>query len=116
MLVRDTIEIEMKNVFQKTMMILLLSGIAFLVQAYKGYAQSATTTQTASGQVDIIVEPTSYVPPFYPGKAIFTTQGTARIIAIPNVTVNGTQANSKNLIFDWQQDGLNLSIRTRFGR
>ncbi len=89
--------------FQKTIKILLVLCIIFSVQ---NKVASAQNTQATSGEVDLIVEPTSYVPPFYLGKSIFTNQGTVRVVAIPNIVIGGEKINSKNLIFDWQKDGI----------
>ena len=67
--------------------------------------------QTSSG-VDIIVEPSSYIPQLYKGKPLFASQGTARIIAVPNIFVNGRKVSSKNLIFKWTKDDTVISSDT----
>ncbi len=90
------------------------TAVKAIVETTDGTTTQASITITPAG-VDLIVEPTSYVPPFYKGKAIFTTQGTARVVAIPDVILNGSQASSKDLIFEWQQDGSNLSSESGLG-
>lgn len=91
------------------------TNIKALVETTDGTTTQASTQITPAG-VDLIVEPTSYVPPFYKGKAIFTTQSTARIIAIPNVVIGGKQIDPNNLTFNWQKDGASLSSDSGMGK
>ena len=91
------------------------TNIKAVVEMPDGTSNSISTQIMPAG-VDIIVEPTSYVPPFYKGKSVFTNQGTVRIVAIPNVVVKGTKVSSKNLVFDWQQDGANLVSDSGMGQ
>jgi len=67
-----------------------------------------TSKTIIPGGVDIIVEPTSYTPPFYKGKPIFVNQGTMRIVAVPDIFINGEKVSSKNLIFKWTKDDIVL--------
>ena len=47
----------------------------------------------------------SYTPPFYKGKTLVPSQGTFKVVAIPNlVTANG-KVNINNLSYVWAQDG-----------
>ncbi|MBU6370739.1 MAG: hypothetical protein KGH93_00940 [Patescibacteria group bacterium] len=80
------------------------------------FAQTASSTVAVSGSVDLVVESTSLVPPFYTGKAIFATQGTARIIALPNVMENGSALSANDLVFTWQRDGQTLSAESGAGK
>lgn len=107
----------MKHVFQKIISIFFIIGLFLSSHAATAQAQNATTSPAApSGTVDLVVEPTSYVPPFYKGEALFTTQGTAKIVALPDIVVNGQQADAKDLVFDWQQDGTNLISDSGMGK
>lgn len=90
------------------------TSVKAVAQTSDGTTAQTSTTITPGG-VDLIVEPTSYVPPFYKGEAIFTTQGTVRVVAIPNVLVNGKQASAKSLIFDWQENGSSLQSESGLG-
>jgi len=80
-----------------------MTTVKAVVETPDGATTDASVDIIPAG-VDLVIEPTSYVPPFYKGKAIFTNQGSVRIVAIPNVIENGQKISSKNLIFDWQQD------------
>lgn len=66
--------------------------------------------------IDLILEPTGYVPPFYKGKPLFVSQGSVRLIAIPNVTENGTLVDSSNLIFQWKENGTILESSSGLGQ
>lgn len=84
------------------------TSIVVLVTSSDG-VRSSTSKEILSNSVDIIIEPASYTPPFYKGKSLFTNQGVARIVAIPNIFVDNKKIDSKNLIYKWQKDGINLS-------
>src|SRR5690349_18729834 len=84
-----------------------VSLILLLVLAFQGVAFG----QTSSG-VDLIVEPASYIPQFYKGKPLFANQGTARVIAVPNIAIDGKKIGSKNLIFKWIKDDTVISSDT----
>ncbi len=88
----------MSGFFKKIIRILLVSISLLAFQNYLALGQAI------SSNVDIVVEPASYVPQFYEGKPLFANQGTARIIAVPNVIVDGKKISSKNLTFKWTRD------------
>jgi hypothetical protein len=70
---------------------------------------SETSRTITPNNVDIIVEPASYIPNFYKGKPIFVKQGTMRIIAVPDIIIDGRRINSRNITFRWTKDDVVLS-------
>ena len=53
--------------------------------------------------VDIIYEAETYTPPFYKGKALFTSESNIRYIAMPNfVGSNGQKISPDNLVYTWK--------------
>jgi hypothetical protein len=66
------------------------------------------TKVISTAAVDLIAEPMSYVPPFYKGKPYFTNQGLVKIVAVPDVMVNGKKASSQDLNFIWTSNDLRL--------
>ena len=91
------------------------TAIRAVVETTDGVSKEASTEITPAG-VDIIVEPQSYTPPFYKGKPLFINQGTARVVAVPDVVVGGKKIDPKNLIFKWQKDGTILSSASGAGK
>ncbi len=75
-----------------------------------------TTKQVSPSGVDIVIEPTSFVPAFYQGKPLFINQGIARVVAIPDVMISGKKASSKNLVFRWQRDDTFLQSLSGIGK
>lgn len=68
----------------------------------EGYPISKSLTLFPAS-VDILVESETFTPPFYRGRAYFSYQGDARVIAVPSFTdENGQQMASKSLIFTWR--------------
>lgn len=68
----------------------LLSGSSF----------SKTITLNPAG-IDLVWEASSYVPPFYKGKALHPKQGLLKVVALPNFVKNGRAISAKNLTYEW---------------
>ena len=67
--------------------------------------------------VDLIWESGGFVPPFYKGKSLFSHQNIITITAIPHITSNdGTEINSKNLIYKWKKNGSVISSASGYGQ
>ena len=47
----------------------------------------------------------SYTPPFYKGKALAPSQGIFKVVAVPNLVIQGGKVNINNLSYVWNQDG-----------
>ena len=69
-----------------------------------------------SSGVDLIIEPTSYITPFYKGRPYFVTQGTFKVVAIPDVVVDGKRLNPADLYFKWSKDGDILGSNSGIGK
>lgn len=67
-------------------------------------------------EVDIIVEANSYTPPFYKGRAYFAPQGKVKIIAVPDIVVNGKKVENQVLSFKWKKNGMVLGNQSGTGR
>lgn len=65
--------------------------------------------------VTLVYEADSYTPPFYKGKALFPLQGGAKIIAIPNVVINGNPVSRDNLVYTWSVDGRVIQNASGYG-
>jgi hypothetical protein len=63
-----------------------------------------TSTDIIPAGVDLVIEPMSYVMPFYKGKPFFTKESTVKIIAMPDIIVNGVRVPAKSLNFKWSKD------------
>ncbi len=57
-------------------------------------------------EVDMLWEaPDSYVPPFYKGKALVPSQGTFKVVAMPNLMTSIGKSSASNLSYTWTKDG-----------
>jgi hypothetical protein len=71
--------------------------------------------QTA--EVDLIWEANTYTPVWYKGKALFTPTAGLTFTAIPSIiTSDGTQANPRDVVYTWRQDGRVLGSQSGYGR
>lgn len=89
-----------ENVAQKTMSKkLLLSSLFFTFCVFPiwVHAQSALS-------VDVLWEAQTYVPHFYPGHTLVSSESSVRAIAIPYI--GETVVPKDNLIFTWSKDGV----------
>ncbi|MES2023455.1 MAG: hypothetical protein V4439_02115 [Patescibacteria group bacterium] len=46
----------------------------------------------------------SYAPPFYKGKKLVPSEGSFKVVAIPNLQSRGQRIPSSNLSYNWKQD------------
>ena len=88
-----SIVIKAKNDGQKT-------TIRVVVETSDGITKEVSAEISPAG-VDLIIEPMSYTLPFYKGKPFFLAEGTVKIVAVPDVMVNGVKIPPKDLIFRW---------------
>ncbi len=77
---------------------------------------SHTYAQTATGTVDLITEPLTYIPPFYKGKPDFSHQSTVKIVAMPEIYMNGRKLNKDNLYFKWKKNDVVAESASGFGK
>ena len=68
-------------------------------------------------EVDILWNTSTYTPPFYEGKALFTNQSEVRLSAIPNITNSaGNLVSPENLVFRWYKGNTLIQSGSGFGR
>ncbi len=77
-----------------------ITTIRVVVETSDGIIKE-TTKEITPGGVDLIVEAMSYSMPFYKGKPSFIPEGTVKIVAIPDITIDGVKILSKDLNFKW---------------
>lgn len=64
-----------------------------------------TRTQIDINDIDFIINPLTYVPPFYRGQALPTPGSIVQVYAIPHIYSQGSRISLSNLIFEWKLDG-----------
>lgn len=71
----------------------------------------------SSQDVDIIWESDSYTPPFYKGKALYSTEGNVVFTAMPNIiSKSGVRVSPSNLIYKWSIDNSVLGDKSGYGK
>ncbi len=68
------------------------------------------------GNIDLVWEADSYVPPFYNGKKLHQPEGNLTFVALPNLVLNGVRISPQNLIYTWSQDDEILGDRSGYGK
>lgn len=67
--------------------------------------------------LDILWQATdSYTPPFYKGKALPTTEGIVKIIALPTFQVGTQIISPKNVIYAWKRNFENIGQASGYGK
>ncbi len=70
-----------------------------------------------SANVDLTWEALSYTPPFYKGKSLFPTQGTVKIVALPDLLDgSGAPITSDKLLYKWTQDRQVMGDYSGYGK
>lgn len=76
------------------------------VDVYDGQALLASAVKTIfSGDIDLVWEATTYVPPLYRGRPLATAESAVRVLAIPHIERNGTALQTKDIVFSWRVGG-----------
>ncbi len=93
-----------------------VSNILIVVQTLEGETvQETLNIRPAS--VDVLWEAVSYTPPFYKGKSLYPFQGTAKVVALPNiVTAGGGTLSAKNLVYNWKVNGNPAATASGYGK
>ncbi len=58
----------------------------------------------------------SYTPPFYKGKALPTSEGVVKIMALPNFQVGTKSVEPKNVIYNWKRNYEPITKASGYGR
>lgn len=57
-------------------------------------------------EIDIMVEPLTYTPPFYKGRSVATFQSPVKLVAIPSfVDSSGKKIPDSNVVYNWNING-----------
>jgi hypothetical protein len=92
---------------------LISRGVSISLRAVRGsetLTQAITVTPTV---VDLVVEPETYTPLLYKGRALPTHKSSMRIVAMPFL---GTTDDTEDLIYTWRVDGEVLGAASGVGR
>lgn len=81
-----------------------ITTIRAVVETADGITKEITG-EISPGGVDLFTEPVAYSMPFYKGKPFFASQGSFRMVAIPDIMIDGEKIPSSKLIFKWSKDG-----------
>lgn len=69
-------------------------------------------------EIDVLWEvPDAYVPPFYKGKAMPTSESTLKLIALPNIrNSKGVKTSAGNLVYKWKKNNISLPDQSGYGK
>ncbi|HEU0085540.1 MAG TPA: hypothetical protein VFQ59_01105 [Candidatus Paceibacterota bacterium] len=68
-------------------------------------------------EIDMLWEaPDSYVPPFYKGKALASSQSKLKVVAMPSFMTEGGMVKNTNLSYIWSKDGKSQSQYSGWGK
>jgi len=75
------------------------------------------TTTVSSGVVDMVLENSGYVPPFFAGKIAPSYQNEITIIAIPHLAnSSGAEYDPSSLVYQWKKNGSVLQDQSGYGK
>lgn len=90
--------------------------LSVTIDTIDGQSILKTLTMKPAG-VDMLWEAyDSYVPPFYKGKALVSSQGIFKVVAIPSLINQSGQVNINNLSYVWTKDGSVYSDSSGWGK
>ena len=92
------------------------SVLSVTIDTVDGQSISKTMTITPA-ELDMLWEAyDSYTPPFYKGKALVTSQGTLKIVAVPSIINQNGKVNINNLSYVWKKDSKTQSDSSGWGK
>lgn len=66
--------------------------------------------------VDIVWETTTYTPPFYKGKSLYTPESNVKFVAMPSISNTGAPIDPKLINYKWSQDGEVMGTKSGSGK
>ncbi|MES3005656.1 MAG: hypothetical protein V4664_01770 [Patescibacteria group bacterium] len=67
-------------------------------------------------EIDLLWEASTYTPPFYKGKALFTPQADVTFVGVPNLVSNGSRSSPDKTIYKWKVDFQVQGDKSGYGR
>ena len=99
---------------RKKALVVASTALAFLVAVFP---LTPVMGQGTSGFVDLVYQSNSYVPAFYEGRALPSSDTRVVIVATPFLTLkNGRAASAKDLVYTWEKNGLVLGAQSGPGK
>ena len=92
-----------KNITIKTKVDGKKTSVRAVVETLDGIVKEVSGEISPVG-VDLIIEPMSYTMPFYKGKPLFIKEGVVKIIAMPDIVVDGVKILPGNANYKWFKD------------
>lgn len=75
------------------------------------------TLSVSPSNIDILWEAVdSYAPPFYRGKTLVGTEGSFKVVAIPNINTISGKVNPNHMSYTWEQDDNIRQSASGFGK
>lgn len=68
------------------------------------------------GDVDLIINPLTYVPSFYRGSPLASAAGSVEVYAVPHLYSSGAKIASQNLIYEWYLNDEKIGNQSGQGR
>lgn len=62
------------------------------------------TSKIRPQDIDLIIQPKSFVPPWYKGRALVTPGSPVEVVAFPHFVFEGSPLNPETLVYDWKVD------------
>jgi hypothetical protein len=77
----------------------------------------AISQEFVSADIDLLIEPLTYVPPFFRGLALPSAQSFVRITAVPHIiNTRGQRVSPSDIDFDWAVEGVVLGSQSGVGK
>jgi len=92
-----------------------LNSLKVIISAPDG-TRLERTLEIYPNSIDLLVESSSFIPPWYKGAALVTPFGRVKIAAVPNFIFEGKRLDPKTLVYNWRVDDIPRSDLSGRGR
>lgn len=79
------------------------NAVNLTINPVNGPAITKTFSFTPA-EIDLLWEASTYTPPFYKGKALFTPQSSVKLVALPNMIAGGSPVPASKTVYKWKID------------
>jgi len=84
--------------------------------AISGPLTTKAQTPIAQNEIEILWQTDGYVPPFYKGKPLYTSQSRMTFVAIPSFVGGNRNLNPKNFTYEWRSGTSVLEPNSGYGK
>lgn len=87
-----------------------------VIATQNGAIRASGTAFVRPGSIDIVWEGNTVTPPFYDARPLPNGGGTLTVLAVPHLSVGGSEVDPSILSYSWKIDGIPVTKQSGYGK